>query len=77
MSASTVSTKGQIVIPADVRAEMGVRAGSRVEFVRTDQGWLLKPATSPISALKGIVKKPRKHVTIDDMNNAIRRRAGR
>lgn len=77
MSASVVSTKGQIVIPAQIRAELGVKAGSRVEFVRTDEGWLIKPATLPVTALKGILKKPQKPISVEDMNLAIRRRAGR
>ena len=75
MSASVVSTKGQIVIPAKVRADLGVQAGTRVEFVKTEEGWLIKPATSPVTALKGVLKKPRKPVSIEDMNLAIRRRA--
>ncbi|HEY3638018.1 MAG TPA: AbrB/MazE/SpoVT family DNA-binding domain-containing protein [Rhizomicrobium sp.] len=77
MSASIVSTKGQIVIPARIREELGVEAGSRVEFVKTDDGWLIKPATLPITALKGILKKPRKPVSVEDMNRAIRRKAKR
>jgi antitoxin PrlF len=77
LSASVVSTKGQIVIPAQIRAELGVKAGSRVEFVRTDEGWLIKPATLPVTALKGILKKPQKPISVEDMNLAIRRRAGR
>lgn len=77
MSASIVSTKGQIVIPARVREELGVEAGSRVEFVKTEEGWLIKPVTLSITALKGILKKPRKPVSIEDINLAIRRRARR
>lgn len=71
MSTSTVSTKGQIVIPAAVRADMGAEPGTRVAFVKTDAGWLLKPATRPITALKGLVPKPSKPVSIEDMNRAI------
>jgi AbrB family looped-hinge helix DNA binding protein len=77
MATSTVSSKGQIVIPAEVRAAMGVEAGSRIEFVRTDDGWLIKPSTLPVTALKGLLAKPRRPVSIDDMNRAIKRRAGR
>lgn len=77
MSTSTVSSKGQIVIPSAVRADMSVGVGSRVEFVKTNEGWLLKPATRPITALKGIVRKPAKPVSIEDMNAAIRRRASK
>lgn len=77
MTASTVSTKGQIVIPARIRSEMGLEAGSRIEFVRTAEGWLLKPAVLPVSALKGLLPKPKRPVSVDDMNRTIRRRAGR
>lgn len=77
MSASTVSSKGQIVIPARLRAELGVEAGSRIEFVRTDDGWLIKPATLSVTRLRGVLGKPRKPVSVEDMNRAIRRRASR
>jgi antitoxin PrlF len=75
MAESIVSTKGQIVIPAQIREELGVEAGSRVEFVKTEEGWLIKPATLPVTVLKGVLKKPRKPLSIEDMNQIIRRRA--
>jgi len=77
MATSIVSTKGQIVIPSRIRAELGVEAGSRVEFVKTEDGWLIKSATLPVTALKGVLGKPRKPVSVEDMNRAIRRRATR
>lgn len=77
MTASIVSTKGQIVIPATIRSELGIAVGSRVEFVKTDEGWLIKPAILPVTALKGLLGKPEKRVSVEDMNRAIRRRAAR
>ncbi|MEO8523346.1 MAG: AbrB/MazE/SpoVT family DNA-binding domain-containing protein [Caldimonas sp.] len=77
MSTSTVSSKGQIVIPSAVRADMAVQAGSRVEFVKTSEGWLLKASTRPVSALKGLVPKPAKRVSIDDMSRAIGKHASK
>jgi antitoxin PrlF len=77
MTAAIVSTKGQVVIPARVRAEMGVGTGSRIEFVKTPDGWLIKPATLPVTALKGMLAKPRKPVSVEDMNLATWRRADR
>ena len=75
MSTSTVSTKGQVVIPADVRADLNIDAGTRVEFVKTDGGWLLKPATRPVTALKGMLGKRATPATVEDMNRAVRLRA--
>jgi len=77
MSTSTVSSKGQIVIPSAVRADMAVQTGTRVEFVKTSEGWLLKAATRPVTALKGLVPKTASPVSVEDMNRAIRRRAAK
>lgn len=77
MSTSTVSTKGQVVIPADVRADLKIDAGTRVEFVKTVEGWLLKPATRPVTALKGMLPARSKPATVEEMNRAIRSRAAR
>jgi len=74
---SILSTKGQIVIPAKVRAELGVEPGSRIAFVKTEDGWLIKAATLPVTALRGLLAAPKKPVTIEDMNRAIRKRAVR
>ena len=77
MSTSTVSTKGQVVIPADVRADLKIDTGTRVEFVKTLDGWLLKPATRPVTALKGMLPARAKPATLDEMKRAVRARAAR
>jgi antitoxin PrlF len=72
MTTSTITSKGQITIPAVVRAALGVSTGDRVEFIQVESGrFELVAATLPISALKGMVKKPIKPVTIEEMNEAI------
>lgn len=77
MSTSTVSTKGQVVIPADVRADLEIGAGTRIEFVKTEEGWLLKPATRPVTALKGMLPSRKRPATLAEMEQAIRARAMR
>jgi AbrB family looped-hinge helix DNA binding protein len=77
MSTSTLSTKGQIVIPSDVRADLGLDAGARVEFVKTEDGWLLKPATRPVTVLKGMLGTRAEPATVEEMNRAVRARAAR
>jgi antitoxin PrlF len=78
MASATVTSKGQITIPKAVREGLGVESGDRVEFVELESGvYTVVAATRDIRELKGIVPKPAKPVSIDDMNRAIRRRAGR
>lgn len=72
MSTATLTSKGQITIPAAVRASLGVDAGDRVEFVEMANGrFELVAATRPVTALKGMVRKPPEPVTIEEMNNTI------
>ena len=72
MSTATMSSKGQITIPAIVRVALGVEAGDRVEFVQVEPGHFeLIAATQSVTALKGIVRKPASPITIDTMNKAI------
>jgi antitoxin PrlF len=78
MSAATLTSKGQLTIPAPVRVALGLDAGDRVEFVELEKGrFAIIPATVPLRRLKGIIRKPEKPVSIEEMNAAIaRRRAG-
>lgn len=71
MASATVTTKGQITLPKSVRERLGLEAGDRLEFVESEQGFLVVPATRDIRSLKGIVGRPKKPVTVEDMNGAI------
>lgn len=75
MPAATLTSKGQITIPAPVRVALGLDAGDRVEFIELGKGrFAIVPATAPLRRLKGLIRKPEKPVSIDDMNAAIARR---
>lgn len=72
MSTATLTSKGQITIPAAVRASLGLETGSRVEFVEAANGqYLIVAATKPVQALKGLLRKPDTTITIAQMNQAI------
>jgi AbrB family looped-hinge helix DNA binding protein len=78
MSTATLSSKGQITIPAAVRSGLGIETGDRVEFVEVSPGhYELVAATLPTTALKGLIGKPEHPVSVDDMNAAIRQRAAK
>ncbi len=78
MSTATLTSKGQITIPAKVRAALGLTAGDRIEFVEAEEGrFSIIPATKSVKALKGIIRKPAKPVTIEEMNRAIAKRGAK
>jgi antitoxin PrlF len=72
MAIGTVTSKGQITIPVDVRKDLGLRPGSRVAFVRTESGgYELRAETGSIRALKGFVPSPARPVTLEEMDQAV------
>lgn len=72
MAAATLTGKGQITIPVEVRQALRLDAGDRVEFVEVEPGrFEIVPATRSVTALKGMFGKPRRAVSIDEMNAAI------
>jgi antitoxin PrlF len=72
MATATVTSKGQITIPAEVRRDLGLQAGSRVDFIRLDDGaYEIVPVVGSVRILKGIVPAPRRPVSLEDMDAAI------
>jgi len=51
----TITEKGTVTIPAEIRKRYRLRRGSRVEFVETDEGVLLIPVI-PLKSLFGADK---------------------
>ncbi len=66
MTAATLTTKGQVVIPAEIRARFGLVPGTQVEFVDDGDGIRLvirrRVTPSTIEAGFGMVKPPAKGV---------------
>ena len=71
MASATLSSKGQVTLPKSVRERLGVETGDRLEFIESEEGFLVVAATRDIRSLKGIVGQPKKPVTVDEMNRAI------
>lgn len=76
MTTATLTSKGQITIPVDVRRALNVDTGDRVEFVEVAVGrYEFVAATRSATELKGMFAKPGKPVSIEAMNAAIAKRA--
>lgn len=77
MATATLTSKGQITIPAEVRQRLGVATGDRLEFVEIKEGgFAIRPANDDVRSLKGLLRKPAKPVSVEDMDAAVRQRAG-
>ena len=72
MTTATLTSKGQITIPADVRLALNVQTGDRVEFVQVQPGrFELLAATRSVRELKGMLGKPTRTLSIEDMNRVV------
>ena len=72
MSTATLTSKGQITIPVDVRRALNLEAGDRVEFVEIEPGrFEVIAATRSVRELKGRFGTPERAVSIEEMNAAI------
>jgi antitoxin PrlF len=79
MTESTITTKGQCVVPKKIRDYMRLNPGDKIDFVIREDGEVyVRPVVLDVRELKGQMKKPaRKPVSLEEMENAVRKRAGR
>jgi antitoxin PrlF len=72
VSEATMSSKGQITIPVDIRGALGLSAGVRVVFTTLDDGTtLIRSKHRSILDLKGMLKPlrgKRRKVRLDEMS---------
>jgi antitoxin PrlF len=75
MTMSTITSKGQTTIPINIRNYLNLQAGDKLEFIMLEKGKvMLVPATSDISELEGFLPRPKKIISISDMEKAIKKR---
>jgi AbrB family looped-hinge helix DNA binding protein len=67
---ATLSSKGQATIPKAVRERLQLRPGDRFKFFFHPDGVIILPKV-PTSRLRGIIPKPARPVSLDDMDTAI------
>lgn len=72
MHYSTITSKGQVTIPVEVRELFGLSAGSKVEFIPYDGYIIAIPLNKSVKNLKGILPKPERSLTCEEMNSIIK-----
>ena len=69
---ATLTSKGQVTLPKAIREQLDLSPGDRLDFVLLDGGVLeVVPLKQSAAKLRGILPKPDRTVSIEEMNAAI------
>ena len=72
MTTATVTSKGQVTIPADIRRRMRLHAGSKIDFFENRAGeMVIRAKTGDIRELYGFLKYNGAPLSIEQMDEAI------
>jgi antitoxin PrlF len=55
---STISSKGQITVPREIRNRLGLKEGDRVEFVVENDRTTIRPARAPENPFENVGALP-------------------
>ncbi|MBW1809490.1 MAG: AbrB/MazE/SpoVT family DNA-binding domain-containing protein [Deltaproteobacteria bacterium] len=76
MAAATLTSKGQITIPKEIRDALGLESGDRVAFRLREDGVVeIHLETLDLTSLHGILKSKKRGVSLDDMDRDVAREA--
>jgi antitoxin PrlF len=75
MPSSTVTSKGQVTVPKEIRDYLRLKPGDRIDFVKDRSGRIsLKAINTDFLAMRGILKSRRKDpLSVEEMNEVIAR----
>ena len=76
MQQTTLTSKGQVTIPKNIRDIIGLHTGDKIEFVITDKNEvILRPITKKVDDVFGLLHKPgRNTVSVEEMDAAIKKK---
>ena len=76
MFSATMTSKGQITIPKQVRVELGLMTGTRVTFTRNENGdYVLSRKARSVKELKGRLRYDGEPKTLEEMDAGVARGA--
>ena len=74
MTAVTVSSKGQLVLPKQIREQLKLKAGDRVDLqIEDDEKIVLRPLRKSLADLEGFLPKPPRAISLEEMDETLSR----
>jgi antitoxin PrlF len=67
---AAITAKGQATIPKPVREYLGLKAGDKVKFFIHPDGTVVLLPKVPVSSLFGILPRPTRTATLDEIDDA-------
>jgi len=79
MAIATLTSKGQVTLPKDIRDYFHLSSGDKIDFSMDAQGAVrIKPLNKSLLSLKGALRRPgKKPVSLKQMEKAIHQGARR
>lgn len=76
MVTATLTSKGQITVPKQIRESLHLHNGDKVQFLlRNDGEAILKPITKTVDEVFGRMRKPNSRAhSVGEMNAAVKKR---
>jgi AbrB family looped-hinge helix DNA binding protein len=74
MKAYTITPKGQVTIPTEIREKMKLKPGDKIIYEDTTAGILLRPVKTDIMADFGFMKGQKKPADLATIRNSIRKK---
>ncbi len=72
VAVSRITSKGQVTIPEEIRRRYHLHAGEQIEWELTDRGTVeLRKAGGSIEDLTRILPRPKRALTIEEMDRAV------
>jgi len=77
VASSTLTTKGQMTLPKEVRDRLHLKAGDRLDVAVEDRRIILTPATMSLAELCAVLPPAKRARSLKEMDEAIRKRVAR
>ena len=71
---TTITSKGQITLPAAVRKALKIKTGDKLDIEVTEDGEILgKPVSNDLASLANVLPQAKRKLSLEEMDAAIRK----